>query len=60
MILTGWKDICAAMGMSVNTLKRLTREEDFPVQYVATRPVTTQDLVSEWLRTRLQKPVKTS
>lgn len=60
MILTGWKEICAAMGMSVNTLKRLAREEAFPLQYVATRPVTTQDMISDWLRARLQKPVNPS
>lgn len=60
MIFTGWKDICAAMGMSKNTLRKLVHEEAFPVQYVATRPVTTQEMVTEWLRARLQKPVKPS
>ena len=53
-MLTGWKDICRETGFSRNTIKRLARDEGFPLDYVATKPCTSDELISEWLRSRVE------
>ncbi len=53
-MLTGWKDITHSTGLSENTLRKLIREEDFPVQYLGRTPVVTMDQVLAWLDKRLQ------
>jgi predicted DNA-binding transcriptional regulator AlpA len=58
-MLTGWKVIVQYTGFSRNTLKRLIKEEKFPIQIIATKPVTSQQQIEKWLEKRLnQKPVK--
>lgn len=52
-MLTGWKDITAHAGYSVNTLKSLMRDEGFPVQYVKGKPTVTPGMIEDWLRSRL-------
>ncbi len=55
MILRGWKDICqAAGGMGEDTLRKLMREEQFPVTIVARKPMSTQAAISEWIAKRCQ------
>ena len=48
-MLTGWKDITAYLGLSRNTIRRLAIEKDFPLRYVAGRPIIVKDEVQEWL-----------
>jgi len=52
-VLTGWKDITAHAGYSVNTIKALMRDEGFPVQYVKGKPTVTPGMIEDWLRSRL-------
>jgi len=53
-VLSGWKDITRETGLSENTIRKLVREEDFPVQYLGRTPVTTMDQVISWLDRRLE------
>jgi predicted DNA-binding transcriptional regulator AlpA len=58
-MLTGWKVIVQYTGFSRNTLKRLIKEERFPIQSIATKPVTSKQQIEKWLEKRLNKrPVK--
>jgi predicted DNA-binding transcriptional regulator AlpA len=52
IMLTGWKAISNYTGFSRNTLKRLFKEEKFPVDYIATKPVTTEKQIEDWLQKR--------
>ncbi|UJX41703.1 hypothetical protein K9F62_03100 [Desulfovibrio sp. JY] len=54
-MLTGWKDITAHAGYSVNTIKALMRDEGFPVQYVKGKPTVTPGMIEDWLRARLAR-----
>lgn len=58
-MITGWKDITKYTGFSRNTLKKLLREENFPLQYISSKPVTTEQAISEWFKARFKK-VKSS
>lgn len=55
MVLSGWKDITRETGISENTIRKLVREENFPVQYLGRTPVTTMEQVISWLDKRLAK-----
>lgn len=57
-MLTGWKAISNYTGFSRNTLKRLFKEERFPVVYIATKPVTTAKQIEEWIQNR-KNPINT-
>jgi len=54
-MITGWKDITKNTGFSRNTLKRLIEEEFFPVQIIASKPVTTEQAIEEWFKSRLKR-----
>ena len=56
MVLRGWKSICsAAGGMSENTARRLMKEEGFPVSMAGKSPVSTSELISDWIKKRCQE-----
>ena len=56
MILRGWKDICkAAGGISVNTARRLAKEEGLPVTFLAGKPTTTDAALITWVEKRCQE-----
>jgi len=57
-MITGWKDIQNHTGFSRNTIIRLVKEEDFPLQYIATKPTTTEQAISGWFKNRLEQPAK--
>jgi predicted DNA-binding transcriptional regulator AlpA len=60
-MLTGWKDITKYTGFSRNTIKKLMKNEGFPLQYISTKPVTTQQAILAWFLLRLDRknsPVK--
>jgi hypothetical protein len=52
-MLTGWKDIVKYTGLSRNTIRRLKRDENFPLQYIADRPTTTKRLIESWMEKRI-------
>jgi hypothetical protein len=56
-MLTGWKDIVKYMGFSRYTIKRMMREDDFPLQYIASKPTTTRKLIEKWMEKRAEKKV---
>lgn len=47
--ILGWDDIEKATGFKTKTLKELMKTEEFPVRYVAGRPVTTVEALKAWL-----------
>jgi predicted DNA-binding transcriptional regulator AlpA len=53
-MLTGWKDITKYTGFSRNTLKKLIKNEKFPLQYIASKPTTTNQAIQEWFKARLK------
>jgi len=53
-MITGWKSIAKHTGFSRNTIIRLTKEEGFPVQYIAKKPTTTAQAIQDWFKTRLE------
>lgn len=59
-MITGWKEITKHIGLSRNTIVRLMKEERFPLQYIATKPVTTDRAVQEWFQKRLENTSKIS
>lgn len=55
MILRGWKDICKELGgISLNSARRLAREEGLPIAYVAGKPSTTKGALEAWLEERVK------
>jgi len=58
-MLTGWKDIVAYTGLSRFTIKRLRKEDNFPLQYIADRPTTTKTLIEKWMEDRNSKTPQT-
>lgn len=56
MMITGWKNITEHTGFSRKTLIRLMREAAFPVQYIATKPTTTEQAIEKWFEMRLKTP----
>jgi predicted DNA-binding transcriptional regulator AlpA len=57
-MITGWKEITRHTGFSRNTIKRLMKEEKFPLQYIASKPTTTEQAIQDWFKKRLQKTAK--
>ena len=57
-MITGWKSISQHTGFSRNTIIKLVKEEDFPVQYIATKPTTTSQSIQDWFKARLKKSSK--
>lgn len=53
-MITGWKNIIEHTGFSRRTIIRLTREEGFPLQYIATKPTTTDQAMQKWFEKRLK------
>lgn len=54
-MITGWKSISEHTGFSRNTIIRLMDEEDFPLQFIATKPTTTDQAIQEWFKKRLKE-----
>lgn len=54
-MITGWKEICKAMKLSKNTLKRLQKKEGFPIIYLGSKPATTQHLIDEWVLKKISQ-----
>lgn len=53
-MLTGWKDITAYVGLSVNSIKKLMLNEGFPVQYLQGKPAITQEMIAKWMENRFK------
>lgn len=54
-MITGWKSITEHTGFSRNTIVRLMKEEGFPLQYIATKPTTTDQAIQEWFKRRIEQ-----
>ena len=54
-MLTGWKAFCRETGFSANTLRKLMREEGFPIQFLARHPVVTRGQIARWLKERWER-----
>jgi predicted DNA-binding transcriptional regulator AlpA len=59
-MITGWKSITQYTGFSRNTIVKLMREEGFPLQYIATKPTTTDQAIQEWFKKRLANPANST
>ena len=59
-MITGWKNITEHTGFSRRTILRLMKEEDFPLQYIATKPTTTDQSIQEWFANRLKNPANST
>lgn len=57
-MITGWKNIIRETGFSRNSIKQLVREEDFPLQYILSRPVLSRRGLDEWLLQRHHKSLQ--
>ncbi len=63
-MITGWKEITKHTGFSRNTIKRLMKNESFPLQYISSKPVTTEQAIQDEkakksrLKTHLKNLVK--
>jgi len=54
-MITGWKSITESTGFSRRTVIRLMKEEGFPLQYIATKPTTTDQAIQEWFKKRIER-----
>lgn len=54
-MITGWKNITEHTGFSRNTIVRLMKEDGFPLQYIATKPTTTDQAIQEWFKKRIEQ-----
>ncbi len=52
-MLTTWKIITKFTGFSRNTLKKLVREEGFPIAFIAGRPTTTRTQIEHWIAKKI-------
>lgn len=52
MLLTGWKDLTNFCGFSRGTIVRLIQEDNFPVTYIARKPVATIPSITKWVESR--------
>lgn len=52
-MITGWQEIQEVTGFCPRTIRKLAREEDFPLVMVCKRPVTSRSLIDRWLLKRL-------
>ncbi len=52
-MLTTWKVITKYTGFSRNTIKRLTKDEGFPIAFVAGRPTTTKSQIEIWISKKI-------
>jgi predicted DNA-binding transcriptional regulator AlpA len=57
-MLNGWRVITEQTGFSVNTIKKLMKEDAFPVRYIGSHPFTTKAAIETWFQAHLKKPVK--
>lgn len=48
-MVTGWKAISQYTGFSSGTIKKLHRRDDFPLLWIANRPVIHEKSVDTWL-----------
>ena len=53
-ILSTWEAITDKVGLSENTIRKLVKEEDFPIQFVGRTPITTLDQILSWLDQRFE------
>lgn len=55
-ILRGWKDICsAAGGISEESARKLMRDEGFPVEVIAGKPMSTSRALQMWIEAKVVK-----
>ncbi len=54
-MITGWKSIIEHTGFSRNTIVKLMKEEGFPLQYIATKPTTTDQAIQKWFEKRIEQ-----
>jgi len=59
-MITGWKSIIEHTGFSRNTIVKLMKEEGFPLQYIATKPTTTEQAIQKWFDKRIKQSKSTS
>jgi len=57
-MITGWKKITDHAGFSRNTIIKLAKEENFPLRYIAKKPVTTEQAIQDWFKNRLKQTAK--
>jgi predicted DNA-binding transcriptional regulator AlpA len=55
--LQGLKEICAYVGKSANTVKKLIREAGFPAQQIGGVWESDRMLIDDWRRHEIQKAV---
>lgn len=57
VILRGWEAIgTAAGGMGKREMRRLMDDSGFPVTYAGKMPITTPELLREWVKGMVQDP----
>ena len=54
-MVTGWKAISQVTGFSRNTIKKLVDMEGFPLQTIASKPVTTHQAINSWFVARMKR-----
>lgn len=60
VFLRGWGAIEKATGMDQREMRALHRDHGFPVVYAGGRPVTTPELLREWLRDMVRTQDRTA
>lgn len=53
-MITGRKAICQHTGFSWSTIRRLSKEKNFPLIQIAGKPCTSEKLIENWLMSFLQ------
>jgi hypothetical protein len=48
-MLTGWKEIEQHVGLTQKVLRPLIETEGVPIRYIGKKPVTTPELLDEWV-----------
>jgi len=54
-ILSSWEAITDEVGLSENTIRKLVKDEDFPIQFVGRTPITTMGQILSWLDQQIER-----